>query len=209
MKNAKYLFGFIFILFSCTNENKKIRQKNHAERKHTDTTDISMSTRDDSFVHIDSNKYKITEQDVIIAADKYIKNHKYDRKTLSINKSYSVLIGDLNNDNHDDAMITWTYEGKDGNYWNCFNHLFINDKGNLTYADAIGFYCRVYSQNFVKINNGIIYSTLNRADDDNSKITDINYKVIKNKLVIIDEKAVDIKIKDFEAKENEKYSTGK
>lgn len=215
VKKLIYLLNILFIL-SCINNRKEPNNNERVEnidstigRTNNEKCDKNLNSISKIEIISDSthnnNTFSITKKDVIKAADEYIKSYEYDSSIFTIYKSYYILIGDLNGDKLDDAIISVAHELTDANAWSCHFLLFLNNKGKLEYCDRIPFYCRHYLQDFTHIKNGVIYSTLTIISDGEHKIGEIKYKLIENKLVNVNEKEIDFKINKFEEKENEKF----
>lgn len=151
---------FVIIVLSCKPE-KKISGEN---KKSSDTIHLN-ATVIKSYV-VDVKKISIDTATVLnafkknIKTDQFIKELYMDSYATVFDSERPILIGDLNDDHQDDAIMPFSIEGRDGgNNWDTHYAIFINNNGQLEYkySFARGGDLAEKQIDFKNIQNGVIH----------------------------------------------------
>lgn len=164
LKTSIFLLSFAILVLSCgpdkkgTQENKKV--------KVDDTIHNSAVLVKDSDTLTENVKTPIVDTTAVLKAfkkniktDQFIKELGMDSYASVFDSERPILIGDLNGDHLDDAIMPFSIEGRGGgNNWDANYAIFINNAGTLEYqySFARGGDLAERQINFNSIKDGVI-----------------------------------------------------
>ncbi|PIF46252.1 hypothetical protein CLU96_3276 [Chryseobacterium sp. 52] len=157
----------VAVMVSCNPKEKTTQESK--EVKKTIRTDTTLVKKTDTLI-VREVKKPVIDNAAVLAAFKKTKETGQFKKELDIDyenglggsifdSERPILIGDLNGDHLDDAIMPFSIEGREGgNNWDAHYAIFINEGGELTYKYSFsrGGDLAETQINFKSIKDGII-----------------------------------------------------
>ncbi len=167
LKKIHFPLLFIFVVLSCKN-NKKAEHENQDLKSSLITKKDTVVIRKDTLIK-DAPIRTIDTTEVLasfkrtVKTDRFIKelqiNGKDNSDGVIFDSERPILIGDLNGDHLDDAIMPFSIEGRGGgNNWDAHYAVFINKEGKLVYKSSFsrGGDLAERQIQFMSIKNGVI-----------------------------------------------------
>nr|WP_315028698.1 hypothetical protein [uncultured Chryseobacterium sp.] len=182
----------ITAVIGCKPEKKPI-----SEAKPQDTLNRSRSITKDSDSLAKMTKVKVIDTTAVLLAFKNATKTEQFGKDLDFNikdelsgsvfdSERPILIGDLNGDRLDDAIMPFSIEGRDGgNNWDAHYAIFINKDGHLTYQYSFnrGADLAETQTFFKRIKDGVVHGVVEPGFHfQEGEITPVSFKYKNNRL---------------------------